>query len=187
MGSPATFLTIPTGIDMWDINHGCELWFMGTLVSFWFLSTWQVSMHECSRPTRHGSSSTFWTLKKIRKMSSRTLWETLPMHFSEKELYLGYIDDTYDGTSCQYYDISVSELKKCLALRNSTYTFGNVTYGTLTYSDISDCTQQLKSDENLKDCSRKRFEWPPSDGASEYARIPIFFEPKPVMNSMIWW
>ena len=54
LGLFATFLILPIGFDLWNINNGCELWFMGTLVSFWFLSTWKISLFECTRPTRHG-------------------------------------------------------------------------------------------------------------------------------------
>ena len=61
-------------------------------------------------------------------------------NFTEKENLLAYPDDT----SCQYYDVNVSELEACVAL-NSNNTFAA-------------CIQELKSEENLKYCTRSGFE-----------------------------
>ena len=61
------------------------------------------------------------------------------MNFTEKENLLAYPKDT----SCQFYDVNGSELEACLSLSSN--------------NTIATCIQELKSEENLKYCTRLGF------------------------------
>ena len=62
------------------------------------------------------------------------------MNFTEKQNLLAYPDDT----SCQYYDVNASELEACLTLSSN--------------NTIASCIQVLKSEANLKHCTRSGFD-----------------------------
>ena len=85
-------------------------------------------------------------------------------NFTEKENLLAYPGDT----SCQYYDVHVSELEACLALNSN--------------NTLAACIQELKSEENLKYCTRSGFE---IELTVEFGAYKNAFEPKKVTSSMI--
>ena len=85
-------------------------------------------------------------------------------NFTEKENLLAYPGDT----SCQYYDVHGSELEACLALNSN--------------NTLAACIQELKSEENLKYCSRSGFE---IELTVEFRAYKNAFKSQKVMSSMM--
>ena len=133
-------LGLTCGISTMAVN--CGLWVLWSVFGFY-----RPGRYRCSNVLDQQDmvSEHFW--KKLKKSRYKEALRTTKayislfgtMNFTEKENLLAYPDDS----SCQYYDINSSELEACIAVNSN--------------NNLASCIQELKSEENLKYCTRSGF------------------------------